>query len=430
MASSPSVQTCLSLPHNNFPCSPSLRIHEETESDIEISKTNLRFNRGHALLRKQIQRSIVLHPQKAFKRRFTFPGNQDQKILFKRRRRFTSVALPTKFLLGGNINDPLNLRSLEDEKVNHNALSPVSSPMPMTRHRTKVQVLIPPNIYDPLNLNTGEEIAFNLLTSKHRKRRRHRKGRREDCDLGNDVIQVSSTKIDSLESSLIEESHPPKEVHEQSESQMVLDISSNSCEDRGVSDKIVSPVVPQGSPAKFFKRYHLRSFSKDADQKCLQKSVIKRRRSKTRLQRHADYMKFRANAEKFCYGNRIVKWDSEFIDQRLHILSKNLFYNKDVMDIGCNSGELTLFIAKEWKPRKIIGVDIDKKLIGIAERKLHSLNSANISGDNNFPECMSRLYGSLAKVGIQTLNPCFFLNVAFFEVRYTYVCINYNFDSN
>ena len=43
----------------------------------------------------------------------------------------------SKFLLGGNIRDPLNLNSLSDERVNRmlNAVTPESSPMPTPKHR-------------------------------------------------------------------------------------------------------------------------------------------------------------------------------------------------------------------------------------------------------------------------------------------------------
>ncbi|QQP55638.1 Putative methyltransferase bin3like, partial [Caligus rogercresseyi] len=71
-----------------------------------------------------------------------------------------SNVLPSKFLLGGNIRDPLNLNSLSDERISEivNAITPESSPLPTPKHRKaeyKIRVLIPPNITDPLNLNAG-----------------------------------------------------------------------------------------------------------------------------------------------------------------------------------------------------------------------------------------------------------------------------------
>ena len=75
-------------------------------------------------------------------------------------KQINKTVLPSKFLLGGNIRDPLNLNSLADDKVSKvlNAMTPESSPLPTPKHRKaeyKIEVLIPPNISDPLNLNCG-----------------------------------------------------------------------------------------------------------------------------------------------------------------------------------------------------------------------------------------------------------------------------------
>lgn len=71
---------------------------------------------------------------------------------------------PTRFLLGGNIRDPLNLNSLQDEEVNRamNAVTPKSSPIPTPPGRKGiVEVIIPVNINDPLNLiNCADDAEF------------------------------------------------------------------------------------------------------------------------------------------------------------------------------------------------------------------------------------------------------------------------------
>lgn len=43
---------------------------------------------------------------------------------------------------------------------------------------------------------------------------------------------------------------------------------------------------------------------------------------------------------------------------------KELFENKKVLDIGCNSGFITIEIAKLFHPISILGIDIDAGLIG------------------------------------------------------------------
>ncbi|KAF9974501.1 hypothetical protein BGZ65_008695 [Modicella reniformis] len=55
------------------------------------------------------------------------------------------------------------------------------------------------------------------------------------------------------------------------------------------------------------------------------------------------------------------------VDMRLEFLDPSLFRGKRVLDIGCNSGLLTVFIAVHYKPFKIQGVDIDPSLIGKAQ---------------------------------------------------------------
>ncbi|KAI9527156.1 hypothetical protein NQZ68_032736 [Dissostichus eleginoides] len=110
------------------------------------------------------------------------------KGLAKRRRRANSDSqsesvLPSNFLLGGNIFDPLNLNSLLDEDVNRatNQETPKCSPLPL-RGGDPVEILVPRDITDPLNLKGGGrgggEGGGVLLSplKKRRHRTRHHGG--------------------------------------------------------------------------------------------------------------------------------------------------------------------------------------------------------------------------------------------------------------
>lgn len=77
-----------------------------------------------------------------------------------------------------------------------------------------------------------------------------------------------------------------------------------------------------------------------------------------------------------------LAYDSKFSDPRIQALEKKAnkyFKNKDVLDVGCNTGHVTLMIAKKYLPRKIVGCDIDKKLIEIARKNI----SSYLTGDGN-----------------------------------------------
>ncbi|KAF9540160.1 hypothetical protein EC957_004599 [Mortierella hygrophila] len=56
------------------------------------------------------------------------------------------------------------------------------------------------------------------------------------------------------------------------------------------------------------------------------------------------------------------------VDLRLEFLDPSWFRGKRVLDLGCNSALITVFIALHYKPQKIQGVDIDPSLIGKAQK--------------------------------------------------------------
>ncbi|XP_071044456.1 U6 snRNA methylphosphate capping enzyme Amus isoform X2 [Parasteatoda tepidariorum] len=314
MPTSPSIHQCLPLTHNsaNNNC---------TDIKMKLDKKSLKrhLHRSNSFFRK--------HSQWLYnKRRYTFSCSQESKIIFKKRRRVASIAWP----FGGDRTDPLNLKSLEDEEEQLN------SPKRMSPRPTQVQVVIPQDIHDPLNLNSAEVIVpKEQRRLKPRKRRRHRKSRREE---------------DSTEE---------------------------------LSDQDIS---------------HHR--------------IIKRKICST-------LHKFRT--ERFCYGNHITSFnswnfDGNSGDPRIRFFNIDFFRGKNILDIGCNTGKLTLLIANHFYPQKITGIDIDKKLLNIAERQMR-----NVQSFTDIPKSMPLLYGPLAKV----LHMKKETNVVFLEANYVPACEDY-----
>lgn len=58
-------------------------------------------------------------------------------------------------------------------------------------------------------------------------------------------------------------------------------------------------------------------------------------------------------------------------DERLNLMKIEWFSGKDVLDIGCNRGHITYAIARLFSPKLILGIDIDLKMIQMANRDLH-----------------------------------------------------------
>lgn len=93
------------------------------------------------------------------------------------------------------------------------------------------------------------------------------------------------------------------------------------------------------------------------DQDSLQKQEH-RRKMKDRF-RYGNYNQY--------YGTRIKGFEK---DPRLELFSADWFRHKSVLDVGCNVGYLTLSLAKEFEPHRVLGIDIDKNLVGIARKNI------------------------------------------------------------
>ena len=91
--------------------------------------------------------------------------------------------------------------------------------------------------------------------------------------------------------------------------------------------------------------------------------------------------------------SRFEREETEFLDK---------FVQDDYvcLDIGCNSGHVTLFVAKTFSPERITGIDIDPVLIGIARKNiLHCLEGEKDKKQHKFPASMEKLYGPITPRG-------------------------------
>jgi hypothetical protein len=76
------------------------------------------------------------------------------------------------------------------------------------------------------------------------------------------------------------------------------------------------------------------------------------------------------------YGYRL---DSQGNDPRIDLLDSQWFTGKKILDIGCNSGVLTIRLAKKHAVESIRGVDIDNSLILRAKKNLQDSNAPQIA---------------------------------------------------
>ncbi|XP_014783515.1 7SK snRNA methylphosphate capping enzyme [Octopus bimaculoides] len=396
----------------------------------------------------------------------------------KKRRKGEKIILPTKFLLGGNINDPLNLNSLCDEEVNRalNERTPQSSPVPTPAHRRDVAVVMPRNQFDPLNLNEPDMENEPLTPAKmNAKRKKRHKGRKKsESNTTGDSVTTPTTPIclskesekkkilaEALKIEIDDESVPvPTSTvvtprHNRSAvAPLTLSVSTpvlsslssgtgstsntETSENHKVKseDKIVSPVIPQLSPKNRKRRLASFSESRTVDsnlpasksfsraESCpndIGKPTITRKNRKRQSHRGGKGgNSANSKSARFIYGNynRYYGYrNTDDIDHRTNCFKHEWFEGKKVLDIGCNVGHLTLFVAREFKPQMIVGLDIDSKLISAARNNIRHYMSKN--DQNKFPASCKLSYGPLAAPYHEESQPRVFpQNVSFRQGNY------------
>ncbi|XP_034020713.1 7SK snRNA methylphosphate capping enzyme isoform X2 [Thalassophryne amazonica] len=357
-------------------------------------------------------------PQQIAKRRYSM--GVGFKRMAKRRRRANSdnqsePVLPSHFLLGGNIFDPLNLNSLLDEEVNRvtNQETPKCSPLP-SRGRDPVEILVPRDITDPLNLKgdgEGIEDGGGVLLSPLKTRKRHRNrhhgggvpGEREGipgrlfrptsvptltregsvqmspmpCELNTAI-----TSRDDLAPPPIlprRHTHPPSgHAHKhcnQGDGRQRRRRRTNSVRSsEGAVRAAVTMAAAQ--PTKF--QTPLVGGARGSRCGGLQLSASHpppKKKDKHRYQHgnHSLYYGYHG-----CYGDKLEGRVGAEDDSRLGLLEAVWFREKRVLDIGCGAGHLTLAVARHFCPAHILGVEWDEHLVHAANQNIRHFMSHDL----------------------------------------------------
>lgn len=389
-----------------FPDSAASPKHTSTMDALTNSEPavqRVRGNDSNINRRNSFHHSKQQQQSRVAKRRNTSCFNFKHPTSGKRRRRAnseTDSVLPTNFLLGGNIFDPLNLNSLLDEEVNRalNAETPKSSPLP-AKSRDPVEILIPRDITDPLNLNSGIADSSFLISpyksGKRRHRNRHHGGNNASnnsssqqniSDLGRVEARMglSAQPDNALPSSSAQNVSKESDTSRAGDSHEHLANCSGSSKEMTPLEELSSSVtgtMPHTSKRKRRRNSgkvdppltHSTPLTKTVKDggtsqsfhppKCGAKSGQGGRPNQSQHQR-----------KKFQYGNYNKYYGyrnpgaSE--DLRVRFLKPEWFKGKDVLDLGCNSGHLTLYIAKMFQPAHILGLDIDGDLVYGARKNI------------------------------------------------------------
>ncbi|MEQ2239499.1 hypothetical protein ILYODFUR_005077 [Ilyodon furcidens] len=416
--------------------------HTSTDSAGQRAKGNENsIHRRNSFQPSKQQQQQQQQQSRLTKRRYTASSSFKHPTSGKRRRRANSESdsvLPTNFLLGGNIFDPLNLNSLLDEEVNRalNAETPKSSPLPL-KSRDPVEILIPRDITDPLNLNsgiTGSSFLVSPYKSGGRKRHRNRHhGGGAGSASGISTTQMSLSESEKSEVKANTSTEPPGIPGSSSAQDAFKEFTSSSSvtadsnehtanNSSGSKDEMTSVPVEEatsfssaGLNHQTSRRKRRRNSGKMEPPVTHSTPICKAgsggRSCGTAGQRNSfqtpsgdgpglrqhqqHHNQAKEHHKKFQYGNYNKYYGyrnpncSE--DPRIHVLRQEWFEGKNVLDLGCNSGHLTLYIAKMFRPARILGLDIDSGLIHAARK--------------NVRHYLSELQTQEARLAVQGKNP-------------------------
>lgn len=356
----------------------------------------------------------------------------------KKYNRGTTFVPPTKFLLGGNIRDPLNLNGLQGEdddgkesKVGEDVTLPISA-----------EFLLGGNINDPLNLKgiaDQNEASVGAAESEAPPAEKKRKvedekedevatDKHEETVAASDDAAPAESSV-SVSQEVVEDGPKTTVESRLNGAKPTIGLQLNVIDRRKLDrkDKIVSPVIPQ--PYRPLKTVPFRQIiTPDLGTKA----------SKT--------PKFREKNTRFQYGNDrryyVNRNGGHGTDLRLEILEKHreFFEEKDVLDVGCNVGHIALAVARGFGARSVTGMDIDRYLVDIAKRNVQyyvtcpspystaaSPNPAAIESTSNrkvdlkykcYPVSMPILYGPIIDQGELRNERRFPKNVRFVHGNY------------
>lgn len=346
---------------------------------------------------------------------------------------------PVRFHFGGNSADPLNLNSL----INRDPAIVTPQASPMSVHsESPVEVLEPRDQTDPLNLKGIVPEPENATHVTPKKRKKKKRAQNAHQDRENEIGQKEKSTVSSQQTTTFSEGKRkrkknPAKAEELSESALkddkagkrftyqcgakpaeTSDNSLKSLEEEKLEpspkkkanismqtpaevdnkdnhitkmEESFAATKPDRTSGKHQDMGKCHGSNKGKESKKDQYQLPKKRKGKDKLFIYGNYNRY--------YGYRNPQCSQ---DLRLKCFNKDWFEGKDVLDLGCNVGHITLTIARDFNPQVIKGIDIDPSLIKAAKNNLryYVQSQVSVSGTSkkgmDFPMSFSVISGPLA----------------------------------
>ncbi|XP_059152538.1 uncharacterized protein LOC131938500 [Physella acuta] len=391
-----------------------------------VSKEMRELSRKHAMLEKNLKIEGLPDPPKFRKRRLSLSSNMgrphDKDLMYKRKRLASVDSRPRRDhmpkweLMGGDAHDPLNLNGLAHSEEGRllNLKTPESSPLPTPDFRKIVYVKVPPNIEDPLNLEGkhDQKVIDMLLNSTIKKRHRSRKKKHDEMQVANSSSGPTAT-TPVMQTCAVMDPNIPSE--EESVSQNASATQNDISPLKNKTSEPPTPPKPSISNTSN-NRSRSRSLSMSPERKFKRQTSGSRGKSGPNepTKFPAKPMFTLGNYNRY-YGYRNRDHEP---DPRLQYFDPSWFKGKDVLDIGCNTGHITLALAEQFYPHKILGMDIDGKLIQAARQNIRHMLSQRRKDSSKYPCVFEMTKGPLEAHPLMGSSDQFPNNVLFLQGNY------------
>ncbi|CAK5085536.1 unnamed protein product [Meloidogyne enterolobii] len=83
-------------------------------------------------------------------------------------------------------------------------------------------------------------------------------------------------------------------------------------------------------------------------------------------------------------------------DPRVSFFCPDWFFEKSILDLGCNAGRFAITLARRCQPRKVIGIDLDQHLIGAARKNIRHFADKEAKLTSRFPASFPANFGPIS----------------------------------
>lgn len=396
--------------------------------------------------------------------KFRLNLKEQEKHIHKGKHKSSKTGSKLRFRLGGDSTDPLNLNSLINRDPSE--VTPQCSPYVDRAKETSPHVFVQPqDLTDPLNLKCDlyQDLKGIVVVTPTRKKRKRKHNDGSNC---REEDRENEQKEELGEKKCVENVLPPKVKKKKKAHQKVKDCKDGRDKDDKRKKVKVNSVGEHKEEIcetmdETIEGEKQSEVSKDLEQKMgkVKKMEVLQAEDKLsgedseEISSTASLKKFakpnitgsvknfqRSDSGKpkskktFIYGNYNRYYGyrnpNSLDDPRLKLFKAEWFKDKDVLDIGCNIGNVTLQVGREFGPRRVLGIDIDSSLIRAANKYLrcciqdHQSTKSSLSTD--FPLSFVVCRGPIISSGCTLQEKDTFpYNVEFKEVSFVFNVLDF-----